>query len=53
MDKNTLNKALEAYKEKVGEAFQTVFDGHNEGQKKKLLKDETIKEIFERFGVVT
>jgi hypothetical protein len=53
MDKNTLNEALEAYKKKVQEAFQTVYDGHNEGQKKKLLKNETIKEIFDTYGVKT
>jgi hypothetical protein len=33
-------------------ALQTVYDALNQGQQKKLLKDEGVKELFDRYGVV-
>ena len=33
-------------------ALQTVYDTLNQGQQKKLLKDESVKELFDRYGVV-
>lgn len=32
-------------------ALQTVHDALNQGQQKKLLKDEAVKELFDRYGV--
>ena len=32
-------------------ALQTVYDALNQGQQKKLLKDESVKELFDRYGV--
>lgn len=32
-------------------ALQTVFDALNKGQKNKLLKNEEIVSLFERYGV--
>lgn len=32
-------------------ALQTVYDALNQGQQKKLLKDEGVKELFDRYGV--
>lgn len=34
-------------------ALQTVYDALNQGQQKKILKEEKVKELFERYGVVT
>ena len=34
-------------------ALQTVYDSLNKGQQQKLLKDENVKELFDRYGVVT
>lgn len=51
MDKSTLNKAVEACKEETRQALQTVYDELNNGQQKKILKSEKVKEIFGRFGV--
>lgn len=34
------------------EALQTAYDALNQGQQKKLLKDERVKELFDRYGVV-
>lgn len=39
----------------VGEtraALQLVFDSLNQGQQKKLLKEEAVKELFDRYGVI-
>lgn len=51
MDKNTLNEAVRACKEKTREALQTVYDELNNGQQKKLLKNDDIKALFEKYGV--
>ena len=51
MDKNTLNEAVEACKNETKAALQTVYDELNNGQQKKLLKNEEIKALFERYGV--
>lgn len=32
-------------------ALQTVYDALNQGQQKKLLKEEPVKELFDRYGV--
>ena len=51
MDKNTLNEAVNACKEETKEALQAVYDELNNGQQKKLLKNEAIKALLERYGV--
>jgi hypothetical protein len=51
MNKDALNKAVEACKAETREALQTVYDELNNGQQKKLLKNEAIKALFERYGV--
>jgi hypothetical protein len=51
MNKDALNKAVEACKAETREALQTVYDELNNGQQKKLLKNEEIKALFERYGV--
>ena len=53
MDKNTLNEAVKACKEETKNALQTVYNELNNGQQKKILKSEKVKEIFDRFGVET
>ena len=42
-----------AYNREVKEALQTVYDELNQGQRKKLLKSNVVKEMFERYGVMT
>lgn len=51
MNKDTLNEAVAACKAETKEALQTVYDELNNGQQKKLLKNENIKALFERYGV--
>lgn len=51
MKKADLNTATEAAKTEFRDILQTIYDAHNQGQKKQLLKREKVKEIFDRFGV--
>lgn len=53
MDKNTLNKAVESFQEKTRIALQTFYDELNPGQRKKVLKNEEIKELCDQYGVIT
>lgn len=51
MDKDTLNEAVKACKAETKEALQMVYNTLNNGQQKKLLKNENIKALFERYEV--
>ena len=51
MNKDALNKAVEACKAETKEALQTFYDALNQGQQKKLLKDEQVKALFELYDV--
>ncbi len=51
MNKETLKKGVETCKSETKTALQTVYDELNNGQQKKLLKSEKVKELFDRFGV--
>ena len=51
MKKNQLTKAVDARKTDVKTALQTVYDALNQGQQKKILKDEKVKELFDLYGV--
>lgn len=51
MNKDTLNEAVKACKAETKEALQTVYNTLNNGQQKKLLKNENIKALFERYEV--
>lgn len=44
------DKANVVYEE-TKTALQTVYDTLNHGQQQKLLKNETIKNLFDRYGV--
>ena len=50
MDKWT--EAANVVYEETRVALQTVYDALNSGQQKKILKDEGVKELFDRYGVV-
>ena len=51
MNKDTLNEAVNACKVETKNALQTVYDELNNGQRNKLLKNEVIKALFERYEV--
>jgi hypothetical protein len=41
-----------AVKNETKAALQLVYDGLNQGQQKKILKNEEVKALFDRYGVV-
>ena len=51
MTKQELERKTEAAVTETREALQTVYDALNQGQQKKILKDEKVAAMFERYGV--
>ncbi len=51
MTKQELREKTTAALVETRTALQTVYDALNQGQQKKLLKDETVAALFERYGV--
>ena len=42
---------VEAAKAETRAALQTVYDSLNQGQQKKIVKDEKVKALFDLYGV--
>lgn len=53
MKKTELKKAVKATKGETKNALQLVYDNLNQGQKKKILKEEAVAKLFERYNVET
>ena len=51
MKKTTLNKKVDEVKSETKTALQTMYDALNQGQQKKIVKDEKVKALFDRYGV--
>lgn len=51
MDKVTLNEAVQTCKDNTREALQTVYDTLNQGQQKKIIKEEKVKQLFDLYEV--
>lgn len=51
MKKATLDKIVAVLKNETKNALQTVYDALNQGQRKKIVKDESVKALFDRYGV--
>ena len=51
MKKAELTAAVEAAKAETKSALQTVYDSLNQGQQKKIVKDDAVKALFDRYGV--
>lgn len=49
--KKKLRENVDAAKNETRNAIQVIFDSLNQGQQKKILKNDKAKEIFDRFGV--
>lgn len=47
----TYTEKAEAVYTETKTALQTVYDALNQGQQQKLLKDEKVKALFDRYGV--
>lgn len=46
-----LTRAVEAAKTETRDALQTMYDALNSGQQKQIVKVESVKALFNRFGV--
>ena len=51
MKKSKLTLAVAETKSETKNALQTVYDALNSGQKKKIVKDESVKTLFDLYGV--
>lgn len=51
MNKNRLTKAVNDAKAETKTALQTIYDALNQGQQKKIVKNDKVKELFNRYGV--
>ena len=51
MKKNELITAVQTVKTETRNALQTMYDALNQGQQKKIVKDEKVKALFDRYGV--
>lgn len=51
MKKADLIRAVEDAKTETRKALQAVYDALNKGQQQKLLKNESVKALFDLYGV--
>lgn len=51
MKKSELTAAILAVKTETRNALQTMYDALNQGQQKKIVKDEKVKALFDLYGV--
>lgn len=51
MKKQVLIEKTNAVVNETTEALQTVYDALNQGQQKKIVKDEKVKTLFDRYNV--
>lgn len=51
MKKSELTEAVEKAKAETREAMQTMYEALNQGQRKKMAKDEKVKKLFDRHGM--
>ena len=52
MKREDLFNKVAAVKSEKQIALQTVYDALNQGQQKKILKNEAVKALFDKYGVV-
>lgn len=51
MKKTELTEAVADAKAETRNALQTVYDSLNQGQQKKIVKEESVKKLFDLYGV--
>ena len=52
MTKNQLKNKTNAVIDETKNALQTMYNALNQGQQKKIVKDEKVKVLFDRYGVI-
>ena len=51
MKKAKLTEAVNKHKTETAEAIQTMLDALNQGQRKKIVKDEKVAKLMEKYGI--
>lgn len=51
MTKKELTEAVAKAKNETRDAMQTMFDALNQGQQKKIIKNEAVKKLFDLYEV--
>lgn len=51
MKKTELTAAVDAAKTETKTALETVYNALNTGQRKKIVKDESVRKLFDLYGV--
>lgn len=51
MKKSELTAAVEAARAETRNALQTVYDSLNHGQQKQIVKDESVRKLFDLYNV--
>ena len=51
MKRSELVRAVLSVKNETRDALQTMYDELNRGQQKKIVKNEAVKALLERYGV--
>lgn len=51
MTKTELTAAVDKARAETKAALQTVYDALNAGQQKKIVKNESVKKLFDLYGV--
>lgn len=51
MRKQQLDNAVDAKMTETRDALQTMYDALNQGQQKKIVKDEKVKALFDLYKV--
>lgn len=52
MKKQDLLNAVQNVKTETRNALQTMYDAMNHGQQKQIIKNEAVKTLFDRYGVI-
>ena len=51
MKRQDLFDRVAAFKSETKNALQTMYDALNQGQRKKIVRNEKVKALFDRYGV--
>lgn len=51
MKKQKLKAAVSEKKSEIKTALETVYNALNQGQQKKIIKNESVKNLFDTYGV--
>ena len=51
ISKEQLRENFDKAKAEAKDALQTIYDVLNQGQRKKIVKNEKVKALFDRYGV--